>query len=93
MQGPFIPDDVAEVLKNAEAVLQAKAKRLDRLLMIYGDGAEDIEFDDGEISQWEVSIEHGEVERLAQNLRGIAEFAGWLANFTVDPSDEAEVQK
>ncbi|MCH8467118.1 MAG: hypothetical protein LAT78_11210 [Roseinatronobacter sp.] len=92
MQGPFIPNDVAEHLQSAEKVMQATVNRLERLLLIYGDGAEDTDFDDGEIWQWQVSIEHGEVEKMIQNLRNIGEFAGWLAKFSAEEHAESETE-
>jgi len=84
MQTPIIPADVAEHLQRAENALQATVKRLEYLHFLYGDGAGDTELDDGEVMQWEVSIEHGEVEKLMQNLRNISEFVGWLAKFHQD---------
>lgn len=81
MTNIIIPKDVADHIRAMDSTLTVCAKRLDYNLSLWGDGETDNVLDDGEVYEWQVSLDHSEVERLANNLRAVAEFAGWLAQF------------
>jgi len=72
-----IPADVADHLRQIEQVTSARAKRLEYLHLLWGEGAQD----DADGDEWQVEIDHSEVERLIRDLRQIGEFSAWLASF------------
>jgi len=76
-----IPNDVAENLVRAAAVLNERHKRLENLLALYADE------DTADGWEWQISIDHFEAERMSQNLKKIAEFAEFLSKFAGGQND------
>ena len=85
----IIPADVAAKLREIDEAMQGMATRLEKLHRVYGDGEADQVHDDGSVWEWQVSIDHSEVERLIANLRTAAAFAAWLSKFTL-PNGEGQ---
>ena len=81
MANPDIPHDVADMLRGISTVLSSHAKSLDRNLFLWGEGEEDTVYDDGAVYEWQVLLDHSEVEKLVHNLRDVAKFADHLAQF------------
>ena len=76
-----IPNDVAEHLVRAAAVLNERHKRLEYLLTLYADE------DPADDWEWEISMEHSEAEQMSQNLKIIADFAVFLSKFAGGQND------
>ena len=89
-----IPAEVAEHLRRIEAAVNRHAEKLGVDHHYASMDAEDVANSDGSIREWSVLVDHGNVERLMDDLRSIAQFAGWLAEFAEGgPEDEISIGK
>ena len=83
MENPIkIPADVGQHLLRVEQAMQGTVARLEELHKLWGEDEEDREYPDGTIDEWHVQMRHSEAERLMENLRKVADLAGWLAKFS-----------